>query len=56
MAFLKQRAGRWSMRGHKIKARQVNGIDMRFHISQCECTGLRAHISSLFMLKTTKSC
>ncbi|KAJ1467762.1 hypothetical protein T484DRAFT_2327623 [Baffinella frigidus] len=31
MAFLNQRAGRWSLRGHTIKARQAHGdIDLLF--------------------------
>jgi hypothetical protein len=32
MAFLNQRAGRWSLRGHN-KARQVKGTEMRLHTS-----------------------
>ena len=28
MAFLKQRVGRWSLRGASVKARQVNGTEI----------------------------
>jgi hypothetical protein len=31
MAFLKQRVGRWSLRGQNVKARQVNAAEMRIH-------------------------
>ena len=40
MAFLNQRAGRWSLRGHHIKARQVKATEMRIHTSPRDCTEL----------------